>query len=717
MLNRLFETDNADEKFTKESLLKDYVRTLDKEGILAVQDDFIRVVGQKQPAEKFIDKLINVFVTAMVETRIITLEERKAKCDELKRKIREIKPAITNNEKYRVEKGRYIKNKIISGVVYPVEISTFIFDDPHFIKGDRGIITDISVNGKILQRNVIFDKFSLTSLDAFRRILHTEADILLTSEEFKYFIKYIKDTIRDKPRVDVLDQTGIARDEKTGEYYFLIFDEKEELHKIVKDQSEMNDEIYCQGIYANKTRAHVKKELNDSKFKEAAKIIVSKIPIMLKDNKSTIILAWSFAALLSELYYEQKMSFPLLFLYGEPESGKSTLSTIVADLMGYRSAGDKLSFSSTNQPLKQAASSTNAYPLLTEEFLLAGGNKDQKTIAFLKQIYNRDKIERGESNKTNSEFNLRAPMLLQGNSYIHNEAVAERCIPIFMGKQHRNLSEKEVREIKMFDYRYFLHSYLIYLINQQDKWKQWFEEAERIIERTSGGSQRAFTATSGIVLGVIMLNDLATSVGENPISQNEIGEIILNILDQREISNPKEPFVRFLEYVQDHHADESISPFKTTLFDREQGKFWIAKTDWFKRFLAHSRENNQEIDEAGLITNLHAQPFIVMGDTPGSKAGKTKSMYGKKIKSIEVDIKKLAEIVPAFHIDLWNDIRETNTKLGNEISVQDLKKDLNFNAGLEEGIKKVKRDLQQLRYQLDSNALDLLSSIGLSFDE
>jgi hypothetical protein len=610
---------------------------------------------------------------------------------------------ISTEDRFARDQDSYVETTYSSTGMKVNPITNFIFENTRFINGDRGILTDVLVNNELLQKGIVFDKHSLVSLEAFRKTLPTEADIWIDPRMFMRFIKFIKNPARDVPRINVIDQTGLYKDEASGEYYFLIYDYHGQLQRITRNGTAITSEVYCQGILAPKTRARVKINSDQEKFQAAARTLINEVPDMLANHKSTIVIAWSFASLLSELFYENNLAFAMAFLFGEPQSGKSTLANMLAKMLGYKSTSDKIAFSSTAQPFKQAISSTNAFVILSEEFLLQK-SKEAATIAFLKHVYNRDKLERGESNKQNSEYSLRAPLLLQGNSYVHNEAVADRCLPVHIRKSDQAMDMNKVTKLLKADLSHFLNPYLVYLIENQDKWHNWFQDAEQLVER-SNGDQRGFSAASAIVLGIIMMNDLAEHVGANKIEVPTIQKIIKIITEQRSLANPKELYVRFLEFVQNRHTDEDVSKLKNTLLNKET--LWINKSYWIQEFLDEAKNLGQESGEKDLLASLGEQPFI-----SGTGEAVIKSMYGKTLRTLQIDIESLAKSAPSLSKSLWNDIRVTNSRIGAEHAAQELNEYAHLQAGEQELIDKLKK----IKHQFDERQLEVFRNIGISLD-
>ncbi|RKP43908.1 hypothetical protein D7Z26_27060 [Cohnella endophytica] len=615
--------------------------------------------------------------------------------------------AQAGSERFVANKGIYVQVNFNSNGVRLDPITNFVFDNTRFVSGDRGLLADVRVNGKLVKSSTFFDKTSLTTVDAFRKKLPTEADLLVDQKQFSKFVKFLKAPARSQPHVNMIDQTGLYKDAKTCEYYFVIYDTQEKLQQIVKTDSKITSTVYCEGVYAPKTKSYVRLDSTEEKFKNTARTLLNEVPEVLKDNKSTITLAWSFASLLSQLYYENKLYFPILFKYGEPGGGKSTLAKIIAAMLGYKSASDAIAFISTAQPLKMALAATNAFVVVSEEFVLVK-NKEAQPIAILKLVYNRDKVERGETNKQNSVSQLSAPLIIQGNTYVTNEAVADRCLPVHVRKADRAMKQAAVAKLLRADFSHFLYPYLLYLIERQDKWHEWFTRAEEIVGRTDG-DQRAYNAASAVVFGILMMNDLAEHVGANQISPETINKIIESIMEQRSISNPEEPYIRFIKFVQDKHTDENVSKEKQTLLDGK--RFWLSKTYWVEKFLEDVKSKGQEAGQNDLLASLAEQPFV-----EGGKEGIVKHIYQKTVRAIGIDIEALAKQVPEIRAELWNDIRLTNSRLEAEYMAKDLKGSVEHESGKEEGKKEVLGKLEQLKAWLNEDQLKAFKRQGFYND-
>jgi energy-coupling factor transporter ATP-binding protein EcfA2 len=702
------------EDLTKEDSLKKLLQTMDKEQVLNLEDDFVQAIGEKGIAKKFIKKLVEAYVTAMIETRALTLEKKEEKAEELIQQINTVTPSLPSptlpiTKDFTIMNSMYVTTKYTSNGLVPEVATNFIFDNTRFVAGDRGIITDIIVNGSVLQQNAVFDKQSLSTYEAFRKNLHSEADVLFGNEAFRYFIRSIKEPARSKLRVSLIDKTGLFKDENTGEYFFLIYDNHGQLKKIMKTGSNITSDIYCEGKHAKETLARIKIKSNLERFQEVARTLLNRVSKMIRKNKSTIALAWSFGALLSELFYEYGYYFPLLFLYGDRGSGKSTLSGVLAKMLGYKSTRDKLSYSSTAQPFKQAASSTNAFPVITEEFGVKRGDSFQAQMNFLKELTNRGIIKYGLYANRNAEYPLSAPTVLQGNNYVKNEAVADRCLPIHMDKIDLAMTRQEATDLIRMDMSDFLYPYLQYLIEKQDQWHHWYEHAEEIVGNINRDARTSITAVA-VIMGILMMNDLAEHVGADMVTDDIMQEIVNDIVEQRDLSNPKESHVRFLEYVQEHHAEEDISRLKTTLLNGST--IWINKAFWMNKFLEDTKSKGQEIEEASLINNLSEKSYI-----KGTKSGINKKMYNISARTLEFDIVAMEKDIPSLAAELWNDIRQTNYKVSAEQTAQELKESLNYQAAVHDGEREIMERLKKIKPRLDEAALEALRSVGISLEE
>ncbi|MNC38648.1 hypothetical protein D3C75_872670 [compost metagenome] len=211
-------------------------------------------------------------------------------------------------------------------------------------------------------------------------------------------------------------------------------------------------------------------------------------------------------------------------------------------------------------------------------------------------------------------------------------------------------------------------------------------------------------------MGILMMNDLAEHVGADMVTDDIMQEIVNDIVEQRDLSNPKESHVRFLEYVQEHHAEEDISRLKTTLLNGSI--MWINKAFWMNKFLEDTKSKGQEIEEASLINNLSEKSYI-----KGAKSGINKKMYNNSVRTFEFDIVAMEKDIPSLAAELWNDIRQTNYKVSAEQTAQELKESMNYQAAVHDGEREIMERLKKIKPRLDEAALGALRSVGIILDE
>jgi len=145
---------------------------------------------------------------------------------------------------------------------------------------------------------------------------------------------------------------------------------------------------------------------------------------------------WALACPYSWALFEEFGSFPLLYLVGEPESGKSTFGGWVRRFFGIKSAGINMEEAS-NVGIGRYFSYYSSVPAFIDECRNYVLTKDRKE-SLLRSTYDRQPTVKGTRNAGEMRADvIRAPVMISGEELPSDVALNTRCLHIqFVRNRH-----------------------------------------------------------------------------------------------------------------------------------------------------------------------------------------------------------------------------------------------------------------------------------------
>ena len=153
-------------------------------------------------------------------------------------------------------------------------------------------------------------------------------------------------------------------------------------------------------------------------------------------------LVFMVAALFSDRIFAQHSFFPMVFLYGEPSTGKSHMSKVMQHFLGDPQEAMQVTGKSTDKAkIRKFAQFVDGLVVL-EEFSNSIGDAG---FQWLKGLNDRNGYERGtiDSNFGTDNVPITSAVLLTGNDYPQNDALLTRLVVIEMLKNDFSAKEKE----------------------------------------------------------------------------------------------------------------------------------------------------------------------------------------------------------------------------------------------------------------------------------
>jgi hypothetical protein len=141
------------------------------------------------------------------------------------------------------------------------------------------------------------------------------------------------------------------------------------------------------------------------------------------------LLGWMLAAPMRQRIIDYKDAFPILFMPGSMGNGKSSTGRLFMRLHGYRKdnpfAADMKAF-----PTLKALSASNGVPVFLDEFK----EKDMREAGvdefcrYIRRAYDNSLESKGRADQTTIDYELKAPMVIMGESSLSQPAIKERLI-------------------------------------------------------------------------------------------------------------------------------------------------------------------------------------------------------------------------------------------------------------------------------------------------
>jgi len=189
-------------------------------------------------------------------------------------------------------------------------------------------------------------------------------------------------------------------------------------------------------------------------------------------NQSEVIypmLGWFFASPLKELISDKLDGFPILFAHGGQGSGKTTTGRVFLRLAGYNDTKPN-SCTMRPFPMLKLLSSTNAIPVLLDEFKVSDMSSEQleNLMRFMRKSYFGEVESKGRADQTVEDYRLCAPLIIMGEWNISQPALKERFIMVrFTDVVKKTPSMQQAYEkIKSINIEAFMPYYVQFCLGQ-----------------------------------------------------------------------------------------------------------------------------------------------------------------------------------------------------------------------------------------------------------
>ncbi|WP_322904823.1 hypothetical protein [Paenibacillus campi] len=545
--------------------------------------------------------------------------------------------------------GYYKEDPQQNGKKRSTQLTNFIFTNVRKVRNlgkEESLLVDIK-EGSNIRYNVLIAA-SLTcerrKLLPYLRAQNTNLQIYThKTEELDAIIEYVSG--QTQAVESMVDYTGLFQDKQSGMYYYVALNRDNEITYIVPNNVAAINHIYIAGPRHLSTQTRINQMPNNTSWKEAGKEMLDIVPKTLKDSKSLMILAWHFSSLINEwIHNVLEHRLPILFVYGEKGSGKSTNLDLVSMYFGKH--GKTLAMGSTPQPIREAMAATNAFPILTTETDDRARNI-QTTVSMLKELFDKGKILRGHLSG-NESFHLQAPWIMQGNNQISNEAVQDRMLQILVQKSDQNDCNGLLREalLNKSGKDTFIAGYLQYLIDNQNKWNEWYGQAKVYLGTPD---TRQLNIQISMLIGLMMIQDLRQHLDMPLYTESEIKNFAQAMQACQSDNQVQPQHIKFLEFLQEYCIAPEFVAKK--MYQEQDGIHKFHKKRWEDAFKEYMAKDHYDINMGVILKSLEE----LGKQNECIRVGGSSRIFGTTCKNIILDPVKLEEATGGeIRAENWN---------------------------------------------------------------
>jgi hypothetical protein len=295
-------------------------------------------------------------------------------------------------------------------------------------------------------------------------------------------------------------------------------------------------------------------------------------------------LGWVMATPIKPLIETCYMRFPLLLLFGQRGSGKTSLlrDGLLPLIGGVTPLGSDV----TRFALLSALSSYNAIPVWLGEFRASLPNTDELQT-YLRMAYDGAREERGRSNQTVAVYEMTAPVVVDGETMFPDSAVRERTLPVRLIQANilrsgYTVAMKTLREIHQLQ-PLFARDYLQHTLSTtKDDVSRWIAQGEIFFSESIPQSRLVSAATTAYI-GIKLLQTYVPV----DLTDKEIVSAILKTMDNVYVHGlgVRTPVEQMLEILS--HAFRAGQTWAIQACEYKEGVLWFNVTTchhWIRRF-------------------------------------------------------------------------------------------------------------------------------------
>lgn len=271
------------------------------------------------------------------------------------------------------------------------------------------------------------------------------------------------------------------------------------------------------------------------------------LPMLFNFNtmaNTTSIIGWSCATYLKDLFKENKIKFPHLFISGTAGSGKSeTLSHVLSPILGINNSPVNAN-DNTKYALGLMSNSSNHIPILIEEYKPRKMDrwKVQGISDIMRNTYDSHISVRGMPSKRGKTevLALQAPLVVCGEEMTEEKANLERTIFCTFGREDSQKYTNYFQGLKQRSH--LLRKLGRSLLDQSlkmtsDELMTYYKEADSLKEMDNLKSSRTRSNVAVTICGLYLLNDVIKSLGIERFNISDDGLHIIENATKEENEN------------------------------------------------------------------------------------------------------------------------------------------------------------------------------------
>lgn len=243
--------------------------------------------------------------------------------------------------------------------------------------------------------------------------------------------------------IELLDYAGRCEEHKAWLFSnVMLFDDGEIVpYNEEFDAFARDDKLYRVQWQGNDPTSRIKLSEKDVNAED----VISKIRTAW-GTSGVIALGYAIATLFANPYFEHYKCFPIGLFHGEAGSGKSTLSDLLAMILGFPMNNPSMNISNTTQvAMARKLAFYSSMPVRFDEHR-QGDKKIEDKYSILRSFYNRQNSAKGTKFGQTStyEVEVRGSCIIIGEQKPGDFALLTRCVPVYLSKSDKTLDTLKV---------------------------------------------------------------------------------------------------------------------------------------------------------------------------------------------------------------------------------------------------------------------------------
>jgi hypothetical protein len=316
------------------------------------------------------------------------------------------------------------------------ELSNFTIDVKQIIERDDGTFREVELVSKYKDRAgpLIVTPNEMASCREFKELCLSKGDFMWKGTDDDW-VKVVEHLFLDSTAIPIRVARQIGRNEPMKMWMFG--------NVIIKDDGSHITLSEDGNTFYDGAQGYRIDTLGTGKMPELCMSPISPALVAQKFEEAwglegLIALAYAISTLFSNDVFEVEAAFPMMFVFGEKESGKTTLADYTSHVLGFKRDNPAMNLSDTTiAAMGRKMAYYSSLPLRFDEYR-AGEKKIDDKISFLRSMYNRQTASKG----IKEAFGIREVktfgcVIMIGEERPSDSALQSRIIPIHVAAPKR----------------------------------------------------------------------------------------------------------------------------------------------------------------------------------------------------------------------------------------------------------------------------------------